>query len=251
MRLEGKIAIVTGAGRGLGKAIALRLAEEGCKVVIAEIDMELGEATAETIKASGSDCVAVHTDVADRQSIDQMVKQTIARFSQIDILINNAAIAPMVPFLEISQETLEKVVRTNLLGVFNCSQAVASEMVKKKTGRIVNVSSISAEVSDVGAVPYCAAKGGVKMLTKGIALELAGLGINVNALAPGFIKTDIADGWFDEPLSDTAKWYLSRIPKGEFGVPRDVTGTVVFLCSDDSSYLTGVTILCDGGFMTV
>jgi NAD(P)-dependent dehydrogenase (short-subunit alcohol dehydrogenase family) len=124
-------------------------------------------------------------------------------------------------------------------------------MVKKRSGKIVNISSISAEVADVGAVPYCAAKGGVKMLTKGIALELAPYNINVNAVAPGFIRTEIADGWFNEPLNDTAKWYLSRIPWRRFGQPEEVTGVVVFLCSEDARYLTGVTIFCDGGFMTV
>ena len=246
MRLSGKVAIVTGAGRGIGRAIAVGLAQEGAHVVVAEIDPVTGKETAEEMRRCGTRAVFVLTDVARLVDVNRMVDAAMAEFGQIDILVNNAGVHISQPFLEVSEETYDQTLNTNLRGAFFCAQAVARQMVGVRRGRIIHISSVSAELADLGSSHYCVSKGGLQMLTRAMALELAPYNVQVNAIAPGTIKTALG-GWYETEEAD--RYLKQRVPWGRFGSPEDVVGAAVFLASDDSAYITGASLVVDGGLL--
>jgi NAD(P)-dependent dehydrogenase (short-subunit alcohol dehydrogenase family) len=243
MDLENKTAIVTGAGRGIGKGIALKLAEAGANVVVADINLENCEKVASEISAKGVKSIAIKCDVSKKEEVDDLIAKTIEKFEKLDILVNNAGIFPFKPFLEMTEEDWDKVIDINLKSIFLCSQAAAKVM--KEGGKIVNTSSIAAFVGFEGLVHYCASKGGINAMIRAIALELAKKKINVNAVAPGSINTPGANVSANE---EAAKQTIAMIPLGRIGKPEDIANAVVFLASENADYITGQTIIVDGGW---
>ncbi len=248
--LTGKVAIVTGARRGIGRGIALKLAEAGADVTVSDISLEDCQKVVEEIEALGQKGLAVKCDVTNRSEVEEMVAQTVEKFGKVDILVNNAGIAGMKPFLELTEEEWDRVLDINLKGQFLCAQAAAKEMVKQKSGRIINLASIAAGQVGVGfaqSAHYCASKGGVTAMTEAMAIEFAPMGINVNALGPGVIETAMTEDFLaDEKMK---QGMLSRIPKGRFGQPEDVASAAVFLASDEADYITGTVLFVDGGWL--
>jgi glucose 1-dehydrogenase len=245
-RLQDKVAIVTGGGRGIGQAIALAFAREGAHIAIAEYDPQTGQATVQEIEQLGQRALFIHTDMRKKSDIDAMVAQVITVFDHIDILVNNAGIHIAQPFLEVTEELFDRTIETNLKSQFFCSQAVARHMATRSCGKIINISSISAEVADPGASHYCVGKGGVQMLTRAAALELAEHHIHVNAIMPGTIKTKLTP-WYD---TDDAEEYRKKfVPWPRMGRPEDIAGAAVFLACDESDYVTGASIVIDGGLL--
>ncbi len=246
MKLEGQVALITGAGRagkGIGRAIALRLAGEGAKIVIVDYVAEAAEAVAKEVEQMGGEALALQANVADASDVERMVQAAVDRFSKIDILINNAGITRDNLLVRMSEAEWDAVLDTNLKGVFNCTKAVAKLMMRQRTGKIVNMSSVMGIVGNVGQANYSASKGGVIAFTKSVAKELGSRGINVNAVAPGFIQTAMTE----EMPEDARKGIEDRIPLRRLGTPEDVAEVVLFLCSDASSYITGQVIAVDGG----
>lgn len=256
MLLADKVAIVTGAARGIGRACAERLAREGAKVVLADIEEDIGTATAEKIAATGADVVFIATDMAERLDIRNLVAGAIDTFGAIDILVNNAGVADDAPFLDLDEAEFERILRVNLKAPFLMSQAVARHMVKRRQtspdrppGAIVNVASINAWFGLPEHVAYATSKGGLMQLTKSMALALAPHGIRVNAVGPGTIETQMIDSVLkDGEARDRA---LSRTPLGRFGQPEEIAATVAWLASAEASYLTGTIIWADGGRMAL
>ncbi|MEW6557601.1 MAG: 3-oxoacyl-[acyl-carrier-protein] reductase [Elusimicrobiota bacterium] len=243
-KLKDKIAIVTGGAQGIGKAIAEKLADNGCKVVIVDVQEEIAKNIADEItKLKNIETLALKIDVSSSAETEQMVKKTVEKFGKIDIIINNAGITRDNLLIRMSDEEWDKVLAINLKGVFNCSKAVAKIMMKQRSGKIVNIASVVGLMGNAGQANYSASKGGVVALTKTLARELASRNINVNAVAPGFIKTAMTD-----KLSDDQKKKLTDlIPLLRLGEPQDVANVVAFLCSDESSYITGEIISVNGG----
>lgn len=245
MRLNNQIAIVTGGARGIGLAIAEKLCAAGAHCVLADIDDAGATNAAATLRQAGGKASAVTLNVADPASVTQMVSRVQAQHGRIDALINNAGIGVCTPFLETSLEDWNRVMSVNLTGAFLVAQAVAKVMLAQGGGRIVNITSISGQRGGSGRAAYGAAKAGLELLTKVMAVELAGHGINVNAIAPGAIETELS-AIFHDPATRAAYGYL--IPQGRYGTPADVANAALFLCADDSRYLQGHTINVDGGF---
>lgn len=246
MKLEGQVALITGAGRagkGIGRAIALRLASEGAKIVIVDYVAEAAEAVAKEVEQMGGEALALQANVADASDVERMVQAAVDRFSKIDILVNNAGITRDNLLVRMSEAEWDAVLDTNLKGVFNCTKAVAKLMMRQRTGKIVNMSSVMGIVGNVGQANYSASKGGVIAFTKSVAKELGSRGINVNAVAPGFIQTAMTE----EMPEDARKGIEDRIPLRRLGTPEDIAEVVLFLCSDASSYITGQVIAVDGG----
>lgn len=243
-RLANRIAVVTGAGQGIGRAIAEAFALEGAAVAIAEINSKAGAAVADAIKSVGQKSLFVEVDVSQRSQIRVMVERVLEEWGRIDVLVNNAGIHETAPFLEVSEELFDRILTTNLKSQFFCAQKVAGHMVERGGGgKIINISSVSEEIADPGASHYCIGKGGTRMLTRSAALELAHHNIQVNSISPGTIKTGLA--WYDTPDADE---YLRRfVPSGRFATPDEVAGAAVFLASEESNYITGATIVVDGG----
>lgn len=250
MKLDNKTAIVTGARRGIGRAIALALAKEGANVVVSDVSQEDCRKVVTEIKALGRRGLALKCDVSSRVEVEDMVRRTVAEFGKVDILVNNAGVISFKPFLELTDEDWDNTLNVNLKGQFLCARAVAREMVKNKWGRIINVASISSGGCGI-AFPliahYTASKGGVMALTEALALELTPQGINVNAICPGAIDTDMAKGTKE---SGQIEQVLLRIPKGRLGQPEDIANLAVFLASEESDYISGAAIVIDGGWLT-
>jgi len=248
MRLENKIGLVTGGGRGLGRAIAIRFAEEGADVAITSRTLEQVEAVAKEIEESGRQSFAEVTDVSDSNEVKSLVEEVLRRFERIDILVNNAGMLIRTPFLEQTADQWDRVIRTNLKGTFLCAQMVAREMIRRGTkGKIINMASIESHVVVPGHVPYTASKGAILMLTKAMALELAPYGINVNAIGPGTTETEMNRDVREDPAR--RQQLLAKIPIGRFGKPVDVANAAVFLASEESRQITGTIIYVDGGWL--
>jgi len=248
--LTNKVAIVTGARRGIGKGIALMLARAGAKVVVSDIDENECQKVVEEIKKIGSDGLAIKCDVTNRKEVEEMVKKTIEKFGKVDILVNNAGIAPFKPFLEMTEEEWDRVLAVNLKGYYLCAQAVAKEMIKKGWGRIINIASVAMGQVGIGfpnLTHYCASKGGIVALTETLALELTPKGINVNVVSPGVIATEMAKPVIEDEKTKQA--ILARIPKGRVGQPEDIAAAVVFLASEEADYISGATLVVDGGWL--
>lgn len=246
MLLDGKIALVTGASRGIGRAIALQLAAEGAKVVVNYAgNAKAAEEVINEITAFGGEAFAYQCDVASGESVDAMIKETVSRFGRIDILINNAGITRDTLLMRMKEADWDDVLATNLKGIFLCTKAVSRLMMKQKSGRIVNMTSVVGLTGNAGQANYAAAKAGVIGFTKSVAKELASRGITVNAVAPGFISTDMTAVLADGVKDEMAK----NIPLARLGLPEDVAKAVAFLVSDSASYITGQTINVDGGMV--
>ena len=244
--LEGQVAIVTGGRRGIGRAIALTFAEAGADVAICDIVVEGGEmeAVAEEIRKFGRRSLAVQTDVTQKAQVDNLVQRVMDEFGVIDILVNNAGIIARVPLLETPEDLWDKVIDTNLKGYYLCCQAVGKGMVERKKGNIINAASIAAFR---GGSSYNISKAGVVNLTRGLARELASYNIRVNAIAPGEVITDMME--FAWSVPERRKQIEAGIPLGRFAEPSDISSVALFLASDLSSYVTGATILVDGGLL--
>jgi len=245
--LPGKVAIVTGGRRGIGKAIALALAEAGADIAVCDRVMEDGElkATAEEAKRLGRRSLAVQADIAQKADVDNLVQRVVDEFGVIDILVNNAAMNIMAPLLELREDGWDRIIDTDLKGYYLCSQAVGKIMVEQKRGNIINIASTAAMYTAPEMGAYCIAKAGVVMLTKVLAVELAQHNIRVNAIAPSMVKTKFSQPLWSDP--ETLKEIESGIPLGRLAEPSDIIGSVLFLASDASSYITGHTIIVDGG----
>ncbi len=245
--LPGKVAIVTGGRRGIGKAIALALAEAGADIAICDRVIEDGEvkAVADEVQWLGRRSLAVRADITQKADVDSMVQRVVDEFGVIDILVNNAAMNIRAPLLELGEDGWDRVINTDLKGYYLCSQAVGKRMVDQKGGNIINIASTAAikAAPEMGA--YCIAKAGVVMLTRVLALELARYNIRVNAIAPYMVKTKFSQPLWGDP--ETLKRLESEIPLGRLAEPGDIVGSVLFLASGASSYITGHTIIVDGG----
>jgi 3-oxoacyl-[acyl-carrier protein] reductase len=243
-KFKGRTAIVTGAGQGIGRGIALCLAEHGANVVLIDlVDERLPEVVAE-IEAKGVQALGVQADVSNVDDVNRMVEQTIERFKRVDILVNNAGTAIMKTAVNQTEADWDAVLDLNLKGVFLCCQRVLREMIDQKSGAILNIASIAAMTYTVPHVPYAASKAGVVALTRDLAYEVARHGVRVNAIAPGMIETPLMQGAVSE---EQRKTYESNIPLGRFGQPEDIGEAVAFLVSDAASFITGVTLPVSGG----
>ena len=246
MLLDGKTALVTGASRGIGRAIALCLAAEGARVAINYAgNVKAAEEVKAAIEAAGGTAILCQADIADSSAVEAMVANVVKEFGTIDILVNNAGITRDALLMRMKDEDFTKVLNTNLKGVFYCTKAVSKLMMKKRSGRIVNMASVVGLVGNAGQTNYAAAKAGVIGFSKSAAKELASRGITVNVVAPGFIGTDMTAGL---PESVKEKM-LTDIPLGRMGEPEDVASAVLFLASDQASYITGQVVNVDGGMV--
>lgn len=248
MKLSNKTAIVTGSRRGIGRAIALALAQEGANVVITDVNKEDCQKVADEIFARGVKALAIKCDVSCKAEVQSMVNETLTEFGKVDILVNNAMVASFGPFWRMSEDDWDRTLDVNLKGAFLCSQAVTRNMIKNGWGRIINIASVSSGGSGGGSAPllaaYTASKGGMKALSQAMAVELASFGITVNTVCPGPIDS----GALPESIKERS---LKDIPVGRVGHPEEIAGLVVYLASEGSSFMTGSTINMDGGASSI
>ncbi|ARU62407.1 beta-ketoacyl-ACP reductase [Tumebacillus avium] len=244
--LSGKTALVTGGSRGIGRAICLELAKQGAKVVVNYAGSEgAAQETVAAIKSIGGEAIAVQGDVASYEDAEKMVAATLETFGRIDILVNNAGITRDNLLMRMKEEDWDAVINTNLKGVFNCTKAASRPMMKQRVGRIINITSVVGQIGNPGQANYVSAKAGVIGLTKSNAKELASRNITVNAIAPGYIETEMTD-----KLGEDIKSKLfEAIPLGRMGKPEDIANLVSFLASDNASYITGQIMNVDGGMV--
>ena len=242
--LEGKVAVVTGAARGIGKAIAMKFAQEGASVAFTDLKADENfQNTEKELQALGVKAKGYTSNAADFEDTAKVVSEIVKDFGRIDVLVNNAGITRDNLLMKMSEEDFDAVLNTNLKGAFNCIKHISRQMLKQKSGHIVNISSVSGVMGNAGQVNYSASKAGVIGMTKAVAREMASRGITCNAIAPGFIKTDMTD-----VLSDTIKENINaQIPMKKFGETEDVANLVAFLASDAAKYITGQVICVDGG----
>jgi len=243
LELKDKVALVTGGAQGIGKAVALLLAQHGADIAVSDVNLQRAEETAGEIRALGRKSMAVKANVADSEEVEQMVQTLLAGFGRIDILVNNAGIAKDKLILRMTDEDWDAVLNVNLKGTFLCTRAVIRHMSKQRSGKIVNIASVVGEMGNAGQANYAASKAGVIGFTKTIAREFAQRGINVNAIAPGYIETPMTDA-----IPEKAKEELKRmIPMERLGRPEDVARGVLFLVSEASGYITGQVLNVNGG----
>lgn len=246
LSLEGRTAIVTGAARGIGKAIAETLAARGANIVLVDLQMDLAEEAANEIAAkTGREVIALEADVSDQASVKAMIKDAIAKFGKIDILVNNAGITRDGLIMRMKEKDWDLVLDINLKGAFNCAQALARPMMKQRYGRIINITSVSGLVGQAGQTNYSSSKAGLIGLTKALAKELGSRNITVNAVAPGFIETVLT---VDLP-EEIKEFSMKMTPMARFGQPEDIANAVAFLAAEESSFITGVTLQVDGGMV--
>ena len=248
--LKNKVAIITGARRGMGRTHALILAKAGAKVVVSDISLEDCEKVVEEVEKEGGEALAIKCDVTKKSEIEAMVKTVINKWQKIDILVNNAGIVEFKPFLELTEADWDKTININLKGYFLCAQAVAQEMVKQKSGVIINIASVAMGQQGIGLpniAHYCASKGGIAAMTEALAVELASYNIRVNTISPGMIETPMIDPMKQDPK--TMEAILARVPMKRVGKTEEVSNLVLFLASDESSYMTGSTVVVDGGWL--
>lgn len=244
MDLKDKVAIVTGAGKGIGRAIAITLAREGANVTVNDIDMEMAQNVAQEIKNMGRHALAIQADISMTKEVNQMVELTMKEFGRIDILVNNASIIKRGTTEELREEDWDKVIKVNLKGTFNCMKAVVGIMKGQRYGKIVNISSIVGKIGDLASAPcYGASKAGIACLGKSLARELAPYNINVNVVAPHAIETDMSRQWSKEKRESI----IAGIPLGRMGEPEDVAEAVAFLVSDKAKFITGEVLDVNGG----
>lgn len=248
--LKNKVAIITGARRGMGRTHALKLAQEGVKVVVSDISEEDCQKVVDEIQKTGGQGLALKCDVSKKEEVEELVKKTIDKFGKVDILVNNAGIAQFKPFLELTEEEWDKTLDINLKGYFLCAQAASREMAKQKSGAIINIASVAMGQQGIGfpaLVHYCASKGGIVAMTEALALELAPYNIRVNAISPGAIETPMIDPLMADPK--VMEGLLARVPMKRTGKPEEVSDLVLFLVSNASSYMTGSAVVIDGGWL--
>ena len=258
-KLEGKVALVTGSSQGIGQGIVLKLAEEGADVVINyRSHPEGAEATLAQVQAIGGNCFTamcpksmgytIQADLGSVEEVRQLITSSIEHFGKLDILVNNAGIEKHAPFWEASEADYDAVMNVNLKGVFFATQAFVQHLIEtKRTGKIINISSVHEELPFPNFTAYCASKGGLKMLTRNLSVELGALGITINNVAPGAIETPINTKLLNDPEKLGA--LLNNIPLGRLGQPKDVASLVAFLASEDAGYITGSTFFVDGGLL--
>jgi 2-deoxy-D-gluconate 3-dehydrogenase len=251
LHVEGKVALVTGASSGLGKCIALALAEAGADVILTELPSRIdnARAVADTIQSLRRRALALKLDVTSLKSIRRMVERAILEFSRIDILVNNAGINISKNALDVTEEDWDRVLDVNLKGVFFCAQAVGREMIKRKSGKMINIASQNGVVGYYQRAAYCSSKAGVVNLTRVLAIEWSPYRVNVNAVAPTFVLTPLTEKLFANP--SFSREVRRRIPLGRLGKPEDVAGAVVFLASPAADLITGHTLLVDGGWTAI
>ncbi len=250
LELKNKVAIITGARQGMGRTHALILAKAGAKVVVSDISLKDCEKVVKEIEKEGGKALSVKCDVTKKEEIDEMIKKTIEKWGKIDILVNNAGIAEFKSFLELTEKDWNKTLDINLKGYFLCAQAAAKEMVKQKSGVIVNIASVAMGQQGIGfpnIAHYCASKGGIVGMTEAMAVELAPHNIRVNTVSPGMIDTPMIDPIKKDSKQEEAT--LARVPMRRAGKPQEVSNLVLFLVSDESSYMTGSTVVIDGGWL--
>lgn len=243
-KLKDQVALITGASRGIGKATALALASEGAKIVVNYAsNSNAADSVVAEITEAGGEAIAIGADVSDAESVDNLVKTTMDKWGRIDVLVNNAGITRDTLMLRMKLEDWQAVINLNLTGVFLCCKAVSKIMLKQRSGRIINISSVSGIMGNPGQVNYSAAKAGVIGLTKTLAKEFSSRGVTVNAVAPGFIETDMTSGLKSDEI-------LKFIPLGRYGKPEEIAGMIKFLASDcASNYITGQVFNVDGGMV--
>jgi 3-oxoacyl-[acyl-carrier protein] reductase len=245
MLLQDKVAIITGGARGIGRAIALLFAKEGADIVIWDVNLQEAEKTAAEIGALGRQSLAQGVDVTDYQKVEEAVNKILDKFTKVDILVNNAGITKDGLLLRLSEQDWDAVLNVNLKGTFNCTKAVSKVMLKQHRGKIINIASIIGIIGNPGQANYAASKAGIIALTKTAAKELASRNINVNAVAPGFIQTEMTA----KLPEDLKEKMLAAIPMGKFGSPQDVASVCLFLASEEASYINGQVIVVDGGMV--
>jgi len=243
MLLKDQIALITGSARGIGKQIALTMAQEGATVIISDINAEEAQKTCQEFQKQGYRADQYACNVTDLKSVENMVNKIVDKYKRIDILVNNAGITKDNLLLRMNENEWDAVIAVNLKGVFNCTKVVTKSMLKAKKGKIVNIASIIGIMGNAGQCNYAASKAGIIGFTKSIAREFASRGITANAVAPGYIQTEMTDKLTDKAREEIFK----TIPLGQLGTPQDVAGVCRFLASHDADYITGQTIVVDGG----
>lgn len=243
MSLKNKVAIVTGGKQGIGLGIAKVLANHGCRVVVSDLDQEGCDKAVSELQSAGAEAFGIKCDVSNKADVDALIEQTMAKYGQLDILVNNAGIFPFVPFVEMKETDWDKVMNVNLKSIFLTSQSALKVM--KDGSKIVNISSIASIVAFEGLTHYCATKGAMNAFVRALAVELAPRKINVNNVAPGAIDTPGATGAID---AKTKQAFIDAIPWKRYGLPEDIANAVAFLASPEADYITGQTIVVDGGW---
>jgi gluconate 5-dehydrogenase len=245
--LTGKIAIVTGGSRGIGRAIALGYSEAGADVIATSRNLKNVQEVTEQIQKKGRRSLVICTDVSQKGDIQKLVSEVMKKFGRIDILVNNAGVNPIYKRAElVTEEEWDEIMNVNLKGLFLCCQEVGKVMISQKSGKIINITSVNGQVGSSRAVPYCSAKGAVVLLTKSLALDWVQYNIQVNAIGPGFFGTDLTKGIQNNKF--LMEKILQHIPQNRFGTPEEIVGAATLLASDCSTYITGQTIFVDGGY---